>query len=106
MLNYIIDNNSELSTVTDDLFKFLKVYDSIYAHTIEVICVNGSERCRMIIDEERIEYGDASDSIMTFGEKLASFLPCKKETADDIVEKAIITWKDSKQALNIGVLKH
>lgn len=106
MLNYIIDNNSELSTVTDDLFKFLKVYDSIYAHTIEVICIDGSEQCRMVIDKEHIEFTEAGDSITHFGEQLAGFLSCKKETADHIIEKAIIEWKSNKGFVNIGILKH
>lgn len=106
MLNYIIDDNSELSTVTDSLFKFLKVYDSIYAHMIEVICIDGSEQCRMVIDKEHIEFSEASDSITHFGEQLATFLSCKKETADYIIEKAIIEWKSNKGFINIGILKH
>lgn len=60
----------------------------------------------MVIDKEYIEFSEASDSITHFGKELAAFLSCKKETADYIIEKAIIEWKSNKGFINIGILKH
>lgn len=60
----------------------------------------------MNVDEEVVEHSGAVEAVDVFGKELEIYFHCSIETAHELVRTAIIRWKDCKEAINIGLLKH
>lgn len=106
MLNYIIDSNGELSSVTDSLYNFLLIYDSIEGHEYEIRCNNDGNSCIFYIDKEYVLATDCCSAIVELGEVISRRLYIERKTGDRLVSDTIIAWKDKKECIRIGKLKY